>query len=62
MKTFKDIEVLAKTELEEEAIAEKKELLKERLREIRSAKKTLAKLEKQYQELLDKDLDDVDYE
>jgi len=59
MKTFKDIEKQAKSELTEELIEEKKELLKERIREIRSSRKVLNLLEKKYQELLDTEIEDV---
>ena len=59
MKTFKDIEKQAKSELTEELIEEKKELLKERIREIRSSKRVLNKLEKQYTELLETEIEDV---
>jgi len=59
-KTFKDIEEQAEQELEYESIEHKKRLLKERIREVRTARKVLNKLEKQYQELLDKELDDVE--
>ena len=59
MKTFKDIEKQAKSELTEELIEAKKELLKERIREIRSSKRVLNKLEEKYQELLDTEIEDV---
>lgn len=52
---FKEIEELVKKELLEEDIAKKKELLKERLREIRDVRRILARLEKQYQEFLDQE-------
>ena len=54
---FRELEELAKKELQDELIAEKKSLLKERLREIQDAQKVLAALKKKYQELLDKDVD-----
>jgi len=50
-------------EAEKELVEEKKELaksvIKERIKEIKLAKKTLAKLEAQYNGLLNKDIDDV---
>jgi len=50
-------------EVEQEIIEEKKEIakevLKERIKEIGSAKKVLAKLEKQYTDLLEKDVDEI---
>lgn len=48
-----ELEEKAKIELQEENIAEKKELLKERLREIAENEKVLHKLKEQYQKLLD---------
>ncbi len=53
IKKFKDIEVEAKKELQEENIKEKKGLLKERLREIADSKKVLDELQTQYEELLE---------
>lgn len=50
---IRDLVEQAKQELVEENIAEKKELLKERLREITESEKVLADLKGQYQELLD---------
>ena len=48
----------AKKELLEEAIAEKKDLLKERIREIRMAEKTLGRLKQQYQKLLGEEVEE----
>jgi len=48
-----------KIEIEEEKKEMAKGVLKQRLYEIQSAKKCLTKLEKQLQDLLDKDIDDV---
>lgn len=60
MPKFKDIEEQAKKELAEEEIRNKKELLKERIREIEEAEKTMRKLKRQYQDLLEKDIDEID--
>lgn len=49
----------AKTELEEEDKKYATELLKERLKEIREAKRVLTTLETQFEELLAKDVADV---
>jgi|APSaa5957512535_1039671.scaffolds.fasta_scaffold33546_5 hypothetical protein len=54
-----EIEAEAKQELEEELNTMSKVILKERLREIASAEKVLAKLKKQYQEALTKDLEEL---
>ena len=56
MRTFRDIEELCKQELEEELIEERKEILKERLRELKEAKKAISALEKQYKELLEEEI------
>lgn len=53
-KTFADIEADAKKELKQENIAECKDLLKERLREIKEAEAVLVDLREQYQGLLEK--------
>lgn len=58
MKKFKDIEKLAKKDLVEEEVTLKKEVIKERLREIAISEKVLRKLKKQYKELLNKRIDD----
>ena len=55
-----ELEEQAKEELEEESRILGKEVIKERLKEIRSAKKTLAKMEKQYEELLTKNLEEIE--
>jgi hypothetical protein len=55
---FRELEEQAKKELQDEMIFQKKELLKERLREIKDAQKVLAALRKQYQEFLDRDIDE----
>lgn len=61
LKIVADIEKHAK----EEFLEEKKEkiypILKERLEEIERAKRTLAKLEKKYNKLLERDIDDLYY-
>ena len=62
MGTLRDLELVAKKELINEDAELGKEIIKERLKEIRDAKKTLAKMEKQYQELLDKKLEDIEDE
>ncbi len=53
---FRELEERAKKELQEENIAEKKDLLKERLRELAECEECLAKLKKQYQRLLDENV------
>ena len=55
---IRELEQQAKEELQEENLAEKKELLKERIQEIREARKVLDRLEEQYQELLEQDIED----
>ena len=50
---MQELEAQAKKELAEENIAEKKDLLKERLREIAEDEEVLQKLKAQYQKLLD---------
>ena len=57
-KTYRDIEEIAKQELLEEAIEKKKVMLKSRIQEVRSARKILAELERQYQSLLDESIED----
>jgi hypothetical protein len=57
---FVDLESICEQELKAERLDRKKALLKERLREIQEARMVLNKLEKRYQVLLDKDLDDID--
>lgn len=58
---LRDLEQAVRAELMQEEVDIAKEVIKERLREIRQAKKIVAKLEKQYQELLDRDVtDDID--
>ena len=57
-KTYRDIEGIAKQELLEEAVEEKKEEIKYRLREVRYARKILAELERQYQSLLNESIED----
>ena len=57
--TFKDIEEQAKNELLEEHIEEKKEILKERIREIEHCERTLKSLKTQYRALLDKEIAEV---
>lgn len=60
MKTFRELEKVAKEELITEDVELGKGIIKERLREIREAKKTLKKMEGQYEELLNKKLEDVE--
>ena len=60
MKTFKDLEETARAELEEEEIQKKTDLLKERIRELKEAEKTLKALKKQYEFLLEKDINEID--
>ena len=62
MATFRELEAVAKAELQDELIAEKKELLKERIQELHRAKKLLTKLEKQYEELLAMPIEEDDEE
>ena len=59
---LKKIEPEAKKEMLQEKIEKSKTLLKERITEIKQAKRTLAKLEKQYQELLEKDVEEIETE
>ena len=54
----RELEEVAKKELQDELIGKKKELLKERIREIRKAKKVLVTLERQYQELLGEEIEE----
>ena len=49
----------AKAELIEEKKELAKSVIKERLKEIKIAQKTLVKLEEQYENLLEKDVDDI---
>lgn len=60
MSKFKDFE----NEVKDELAAEKKgvvlDLLKERLFELEAARAIVAKLEREYQKLLEQDVDDVD--
>lgn len=60
MEKFKDMVDVAEKELQEEDLEGKKEYLKERIREIQEARKTLKQLENQYSELLEKGIDEVD--
>lgn len=60
MRTFRELEKVAKEELITEDVELGKEIIKERLREIREAKKTLKKMEAQYEELLNKKVEDVE--
>ena len=60
-KSVKDLLSQAVEELEQEKRNMAKEDVKERLKEIHMAKRTLDKLEKSFQKLLDKDIDDVDF-
>ena len=53
----RELEDQAKKELTEENIAEQKELLKERILEIRAARATLSRMEGQYQKLLDTEVE-----
>ena len=57
---LKKIEPEAKKEMLQEKIEKSKTLLKERITEIKQAKRTLAKLEEQYKELLEKDIDEIE--
>ena len=50
---IRDLQKQAKKEIKDENIAEKKELLKERIREITESERVLAELKTQYQDLLD---------
>ena len=58
MKLF-DLEKEAKKELAQEDLQMAKEEIKERLREVRSAERVLAKLKAKYIELLNKDLEEI---
>lgn len=60
VKKVKDLEALAIEELKAEETERAKEIIKERLRELREAKKIVNKLEKQYQDFLDRNVDDID--
>jgi len=57
MQKYKDLEEIAKAELNDELMSERKDVLKERIKEIKIARKSLAALEVQYQELLERDID-----
>ena len=57
-KTYRDIDEIAKQELLAEAVEEKKALLKSRIQEVRYARKVLAKLEEEYQSLLNESIED----
>ena len=59
---LKKIEPEAKKEMLQEKIEKSKSILKEKITEIKQAKRTLAKLEKQYKELLEKDVDEIEVE
>ena len=56
---MQDLEQEAMEELEEEKTQLAKDVLKERIEEIQRTKKLLTKLEGQYKELLDKDVNDI---
>lgn len=56
---IKKLEKEARDELKREDIDMVKSEIKERLREIRSAEKVLAKLKDKYQQFLDKEIEDV---
>lgn len=56
---LKELVEEAQKELEEEKVETAKSVLKERIGEIQEAKKVLAKLEKQYQDMLDKDVQEI---
>lgn len=55
---LKELEVQAMEELAQEQIEKHKAIIKGRIREVRAAKRTLAKLEQQYQDLLDQDIEE----
>ena len=55
---FKELEEQAKVELEVEKQTLAKEKIKERLKEIELAKRTLNKLEKQYSNLLEEEVEE----
>lgn len=55
---LKELEVQAMEELAQEQIEKQKAIIKGRIREVRAAKRTLAKLEQQYQDLLDQDIEE----
>ena len=57
---FKDLVNDVNEEILKELADEKKEILKEKMLEIRYAEKALNTLRKQYKELLEMDLEDVD--
>jgi len=57
---FKKIESEAKKEMLQEKIEKSKSILKEKITEINHAKRILAKLEKQYKELLEKDVEEIE--
>ena len=56
---IKELEDLARQELEEEKIDIAKDVLKSRIVEIDNAEKILAKLKQQYFDLLDQSVDDI---
>lgn len=53
---MKELETVVREELKQENIAEKKELLKERIREIEGAEKVLATLKSELQVLFDQEV------
>jgi hypothetical protein len=55
-----ELEEQAKIELTEEKRTLGKEVIKERLREISDCKKALVKMEKQYEDLLTKDIEEIE--
>ena len=60
LKTLLDLERQAKNELKEEAIVEKKELIKERIREIHEAKRAVSLLIENYKKLLNRRIEDME--
>ena len=52
----------ARRELKKEKRDVAKSVIKERIREIETGEKTLKKLKAQYKKLLEKDVDDIEYE
>jgi len=57
---LKKIEPEAKKEMLQEKIEKSKSILKEKITEINQTKRILAKLEKQYKELLEKDVEEIE--
>jgi len=58
MTMFRDLEDVVKQELDQELGELAKSKLKSRLKEVRHARRVLAQLEKQYEELLGKDVEE----